>query len=57
MNEYLQDTGEFVPHLALAQDLSQAPYESQSLAHDVHNPTLPSEYRALASKEVYPEVE
>ena len=57
MNEHLQDPGGFLPHLALAQDLPQAPYESQSLAHDIHNPTSPSEYRALASKEVYPEVE
>jgi hypothetical protein len=44
-------------HLVLTQDLPKAPYEDQGLAHDIHHLTLSSEYCALASKEVYPEVE
>lgn len=56
-NQHLHGTGGKAPHLALAQNFSKGPDENLGFAHHVRNTTLPSQYCALASEQVYPEVE
>jgi hypothetical protein len=56
-NEHLHHTRGVATHLTLAQELSKGPDENLGLAHYIRDTTLPSEYRALASEQIYPEVE